>query len=124
MAPKCVAHHKEGESPQTLSIRTLGKSWFFLLNSGRKVEFEIVVTETDNTFNQITDDQATEHTNRKAKVGGGLVGIQSESACTKWCLTCSDKAQLAEDTNTLLGAARAYSDVNEEQKMMIPIMIC
>ena len=79
-----------------------------------QVKTDFVVKETDNNFNQITDDQATEHMNRKSKVERGLVGIlQEESAHTKWCLICNDKAQLAEDTNALLGAGHT-GDVNEE----------
>ena len=80
-----------------------------------QVEFDFVVKDTDNNFNQIPNAQATQQMNRKSKVGGGLVGIiQLESAHTKWCLTCSDKAQFAEDTKALLGAWHA-GDVNEEQ---------
>ena len=78
-------------------------------------EFYFVVKEIDTNFNLMPDDQATEHMNSKSKVGGGLVGIiQSEHAHTKWCLTRSDKAQLAEDTIALLGAGHAC-DVNEEE---------
>ena len=44
-----------------------------------------------------------------------MVGIvQSESSCTKWCVTCNDKAQLVEDPNALLGAGHT-GDMNEEQ---------
>ena len=32
---------------------------------GGQVELDFVVKETDNKFNQIPDDQATEHMNRK-----------------------------------------------------------
>ena len=49
---------------------------------------DFVTKETENSFNQIPDDQALEHVNRSGKVAGGLVGItRRDSARDRWCLT-------------------------------------
>ena len=50
--------------------------------------------ETEDLFNQISDDQPLEHVNRSGKVAGGLVGItRTESARDRWFLsTMSEKS--------------------------------
>ena len=78
---------------------------------------DFVVKETDNKYNQVPDDQAVEHVNRKAKDSGGLVGIiQAEDARTKWCLTCNDKAELVEDTKIMLGAQHTGDNDDEDEE--------
>ena len=63
---------------------------------------DFVTKETENSFNQIADDQALEHVNRSGKVVGGLVGItRTESARERWCLTYNERAKLSEDTKTM-----------------------
>lgn len=78
---------------------------------------DFVTKETDNNFNQIPDDQAIEHVNRKSKVSSGLVGvIHSETARAKWCLANNDMAQLAEDTKSMMGVTdhREHDDEAED----------
>ena len=60
--------------------------------------------ETEDLFNQISDDQPLEHVNRSGKVAGGLVGItRTESARDRWFLTYNEREKLSEDTKEILG---------------------
>ena len=71
--------------------------------------------ETENSFNQIPDDQALEHVNRSGKVAGGLVGItRTDSARDRWCLTYNERAKLSEDTKTMFNVGGKEGDSHRE----------
>lgn len=76
---------------------------------------DFVTKETENSFNQIPDDQALEHVNRSGKVAGGLAGItRTDSARDRWCLTYNERAKLSEDTKTLFNVSGKEGDSHRE----------
>ena len=76
---------------------------------------DFVTKETENSFNQIPDDQALEHVNCSGKVAGGLVGItRTDSERDRWCLTYNGRAKLSEDTKTMFNAGGKEGDSHRE----------
>jgi len=70
-----------------------------------------VVKTTNNTFNQLSTDQALEHVNKVGKVAGGLVGItRSEGARDQWCLTFNERSRIVDETNVMLDLHTADED--------------
>ncbi len=85
------------------------------------VRGDFAIKETDHRYNQIPDDQAVEHVNRKSKVSGGLVGIINNSTtCTKWCLTCNDKAEIVDQMQTMLGLKTSDIINDNPHKDLLP----
>ena len=76
---------------------------------------DFVTKETENSFNQIPDDQALEHVNRSGMVAGGLVGItRTEFARDRWCLTYKERVKLSEDTKTMFNVGGKEGDSHRE----------
>ena len=76
---------------------------------------DCVTKETENSFNQMPDDQALEHVNHSGKVAGGLVGItRTDSARDRWCLTYNERAKLSEDTKTKFNVGGKEGDSHRE----------
>lgn len=72
-----------------------------------------VVKTTNNTFNQLSTDQALEHVNKVCKVAGGLVGItRSEGARDQWCLTFNERSRIVHDTSAMLDMHATDEDYN------------
>ncbi len=69
------------------------------------------VKRSNDTFNQVSADQALEWLNKSCKVAGGLIGItRNETARDKWSLTFNEKANIAECTRELFGCE--HDEVN------------